>query len=285
MNMFKKSARSEAKGVNPPWFKSPAAYWAFRIAPTLFIIGFIFWFFFLHPYITTDDARVAATLVRLAPQGKGGRVVALAVTEGSVVKRDAVVAELDHSTAAAQLLRTAARYRYTQSERSRAQTLYKQGNLAARDMERAVSEAGVAEAEARLAQIDVDNTYLKSPVDGIVVQKPAEIGNIAEPGQTVVSIVDIDNAWVAANIEETAVRLVKPGQSVKISIDEGGTLEGEVLEVRAAAASSFSLIPSDNAAGNFIKLVQRIPIKIALKPHPGKQLRLGQSVYVKIRIH
>jgi membrane fusion protein (multidrug efflux system) len=135
-----------------------------------------------------------------------------------------------------------------------------------------------------LAQIALDNTYLKSPTYGIVVQKIAKVGNISETNQTAVTVVDIANAWIAANIEETDVGLVKPGQRVKIAIDEGGTLSGKVIEVRKAAASQFALIPSDNAAGNFIKLVQRIPVRIALDPHPGRVLRVGQSVVIKIRV-
>jgi len=267
------------------WYQSTSARWAFRITPAIILLGLIFWWFFIHPYVSTDDARVAATMVHVAPQGVRGRVTALFVSEGSAVKTDMVVAELDHRTAAAQLLRAKSQYQYSRAESARAQILHRQGNIASRDMERAVSEAGVAEADLKIAELALENTYLKSPINGIVVQKPTEVGNIIEPGQTIVSIVDVDNAWVTANIEETAVGLVRLGQRVHISVDEGGTLEGEISEVRSAAASSFALIPSDNAAGNFIKLVQRIPIKVTLKPHPKNNLRVGESVFIKIRVH
>jgi len=77
---------------------------------------------------------------------------------------------------------------------------------------------------------------------------------------------------------------VKTGQKVTISVDEGGSLTGKVTEVRKASASTFSLIPSDNASGNFIKVVQRIPVKIELDPHQGKILRVGQSVEISIKV-
>ena len=89
---------------------------------------------------------------------------------------------------------------------------------------------------------------------------------------------------MTCNVEETAVGLVKPGQKVSINVDEGGTLEGEVLAVSAASASQFAMIPADNPSGNYTKLVQRIPVKIGLMPHPGMTLRAGQSVEVHIRV-
>jgi membrane fusion protein (multidrug efflux system) len=117
------------------------------------------------------------------------------------------------------------------------------------------------------------------------VQKTTEEGNIIEPGQTILTVVDTDHAWVNANIEETAIADVKAGQSVHIKIDEGGSLEGHVIEVRSSVAAQFALIPSDNGAGNFTKVVQRVPIKIELEPHPGRDLRVGQSVVIKVRVH
>jgi multidrug resistance efflux pump len=77
---------------------------------------------------------------------------------------------------------------------------------------------------------------------------------------------------------------IKIGQKVFISIDEGGKLTGKIVDVRQAAASVFALIPSDNASGNFVKVAQRIPLKIALDPHPGKELRIGQSVVIKVKV-
>ncbi len=95
---------------------------------------------------------------------------------------------------------------------------------------------------------------------------------------------DTEHAWVSANILEKAVSDVKIGQKVFITVDEGGKLTGKVMDVRRASTSVFSLIPSDNAAGNFTKVEQRIPVKIELDPHPGVDLRVGQSVEIKIKI-
>jgi membrane fusion protein (multidrug efflux system) len=96
---------------------------------------------------------------------------------------------------------------------------------------------------------------------------------------------DEANAWIAANIEETAVGAIRVGQKVDIMVDEGGELTGEVLEVRSSVASQFALIPSDSGAGNFTKVVQRIPIRIKITNRNDKTLRAGQSVEIRIRVH
>jgi membrane fusion protein (multidrug efflux system) len=105
-----------------------------------------------------------------------------------------------------------------------------------------------------------------------------------ETGQTAFAVADLEHAWVAANIEETKVGAVETGQPVRISVDENGSLAGKVSEIRRAVAAQFALIPADNGSGNFIKQVQRVAIKVALDPHPGRPLRFGQSVEIRIRV-
>ncbi len=125
---------------------------------------------------------------------------------------------------------------------------------------------------------------MKSPVDGIVVEKIGVVGNLLESGQVCFIVADVDHAWVSANLQETNVGDVKPGQRVSIHVDEGGNLTGQVQEITTATASQFALLPAENASGNFIKLVQRIPVKITLDPHPDRVLRAGQSVEIKIKV-
>ncbi|MBN2158561.1 MAG: HlyD family secretion protein [Spirochaetes bacterium] len=266
------------------WWKTRHARMAFIGIGIATVIGIILWFFFFHPYVRTDDARVDADIIRVANRGSSQRIEEVHVQEGDRVTKGKLLAELDRRTAEAQLDRAKARARLTSMDLKRAESLAQQSGMSQQQLDRIRAEAQAASADLRLAEIALENTYLKSPVDGIVVQKLAKVGNILETNQAAITVVDIEHAWVSANIEETEVGLVKPGQKVKISVDEGGTLAGKVIEVRKAAASQFALIPSDNAAGNFIKLVQRIPIKIALDPHPGRILRVGQSVEIRITV-
>ena len=274
---------NEDKGQVPLW-KTPKAKKVGLALGIVFIIGFFIWLFNFHPYVSTDDARIDADIIRIANLGASQRIDKVTVQEGDRVERGQLMVELDHRIAEAQLDRAKARAIMTGHDAQRAESLAAQSGMSRQMLDRARAEAQTASADMRLAEIALENTYLKSPVDGIVVQKIAKKGNILETNQTAITVVDIDHAWVSANVEETEVALVKPGQKVKISVDEGGSLNGTVIEVRKAAAAQFALMPSDNAAGNFIKLVQRIPIKIKLAPHPGRVLRVGQSVVIKIRV-
>lgn len=268
-----------------PWWRTKRTKNVASIAAAIFVLSLIVWWFAFRPYVSTDDARVTATLVRVAPEAIGGRVIKIAVKEGDKVKKGDVLAELDHRVAEAQLQRAQAKADLTARELRRVSELVSERGLAPKELDTAKANADSAEADLKLAKVADENTTIRSPVDGVVVQKSTEEGNIVEPGQTVVTVVDIDNAWVSANIEETSVGHVKVGQSVHIAIDEGGSLEGHVSEVRSSVASQFALIPSDNGAGNYTKVVQRVPIRIDLNPHPDISLRAGQSVEIKVRVH
>ena len=267
-----------------PWWKTKASKITFKVLAALAVITLLIWFFIIRPYVRTDDARIAADIIRIANKGISGQIIAVNVEEGDRVSNGKVVVELDHRTAEAQYQKAKARATFAKAELIRTEALARQNAVSKQQLDKVQAEAMSADADLKLAELALEYTTLASPVNGIVVQKLARIGNILETNQTAITIVDIDNAWVDANIEETSVGDVKPGQKVSIDIDEGGTLTGTVLEVRKATAATFALIPADNGSGNFIKLVQRIPVKIKLHPHPGKTLRVGQSVTIKIRV-
>lgn len=265
------------------WWKSEMTRKVLISTLGVAILALITWFFLFHPYINTDDARVAMTIVRVAPSGVSGRIEKVNVEEGSIVKKGDILVELDHRISQAQVDRAQSKVDLSRKELHRLEGLVSQNSAPQRDLDNARSNYTLADAELTLAQVALENTFLKAPFDGIVVQKAAEVGNILENGQTAVAVADRAHAWINANIEETEVAHVKPGQPVKISIDEGGKLTGKVSEVRAATAGQFALIPSDNASGNFVKVVQRIPIKIVLDT-PSETLKSGQSVTVKIKV-
>ncbi|HUO57934.1 MAG TPA: HlyD family secretion protein [bacterium] len=268
-----------------PWWRSTLAKntgFAFLAAVAL---GVAAWFFAFRPYISTDDARVGENLVRVAPDGVGGMVLKVNVAEGDRVQQGQVLVELDHANYQSQLLKAQARATLAQTDFNRAERLFKQGAISGRDYQAAQANSQEAQADLQLAQNALDHTYLKSPVDGIVVEKTGIEGNLLEPGQTALTVADVDHAWVTANIQETSVGKVRPGQPVRIHLDEGGDLTGKVLEITTATASQFALLPAENASGNFIKLVQRIPIKVALDPHPDRVLKAGQSVEIKIKVN
>jgi membrane fusion protein (multidrug efflux system) len=267
------------------WWKSPLARKVGVGLAVVAVIALLGWWFFLHPYVGTDDARVAMTLVRVAPSGVSGRIEKVNVTEGSRVKAGDIMVELDHRVPQAQYDKAKARAALTEREKERLEKLFAQRSTTQQSVDIARANWAQADSELKLAEVALENTSLRAPFDGIVVQKLAEVGNLLESGQTAVVVADEAHAWVAANIEETSVADVKIGQVVSISIDEGGSLRGHVSEVRHAVASQFALIPADNGAGNYTKVVQRVPIKVALDDPGSRVLRAGQSVEIKIRVH
>ena len=266
------------------WWPHPRAKKVFSIGAFISILGIVTWFFMFRAFVSTDDARVAVTLVRLAPEGASAKVIHIGVTEGDRVKVGQVLLEMDHSVAEANLMKAKAKAFQTEHELQRIEQRASQNDIPLRDLDSIRAAAQTNQADLKLAQIAYDQTFLKSPVEGVIVQRVAEIGNILEPNQTALTIADIDHAWISANIEETAIAPAKVGQPVTVHIDEGGTLTGKVSEIRAATASQFALIQSENPSGNFTKLVQRIPIKVTLDSHPLLSLRSGQSVEIKIRV-
>jgi membrane fusion protein (multidrug efflux system) len=272
-------------GKTTKWWKTQRARQIGVGMAVLALIGLIMWWFAFHPYISTDDARIAMTFVRVAPSNVSGRIEKVNVEEGSHVKAGDVLVEIDHRIPQANFDKAKAKSDLANRELSRMQRLTSEGSSTQQALDQARATAATADVELKLAEVALENTYLKSPFDGVIVQKTAEVGNLLEQNQTALVIADEAHAWVAANVEETAIGAVRIGQPVHISIDEGGDLEGQVSEIRASVASQFALIPSDSGAGNFTKVVQRVPIKVAITKRQEHPLRAGQSVEIKIRVH
>ena len=157
------------------------------------------------------------------------------------------------------------------------------------------AEAGVRVANARTlaaranaenAQLQLDYTRITAPASGEVSRKQVEVGQLVAAGQPLMSIVADTGVWVTANFKETQLSKIRPGQPVQFEIDAyGGCVgEGKVASVSGATGAKFALLPPDNATGNFTKVVQRVPVRIAVtKPCPGNlPLRPGLSAVVHI---
>jgi len=140
-----------------------------------------------------------------------------------------------------------------------------------------------ATAELEAARLKLAHTAVTSPIDGVVAKKISHIGEVIKAGQPVAVIVDLNHIWVEANLEETQVEHVRLGQSVDLEVDAypNTKFTGKVINIGAAAASEFALIPDSRSAGNFTKVTQRIPIRIEVVD-PAEQLRPGMMVVVGI---
>jgi membrane fusion protein, multidrug efflux system len=142
-----------------------------------------------------------------------------------------------------------------------------------------------AEAELEAARLKLSHTTVTSPIDGVIAKKISHIGEVITTGQPMAVIVDLKNIWVEANLEETQLEHVRLGQSVDLDVDAYPKTKftGKVMNIGAATASEFALIPNNRSAGNFTKVTQRIPIRIEVDG-PTELLRPGMMVTVGIDI-
>jgi membrane fusion protein, multidrug efflux system len=150
-------------------------------------------------------------------------------------------------------------------------------------------QASLDAAKAQLAQAELNLSYAKivSPVSGVVGKKAVSVGDHVAPGQEIMAIAETDNVWVTANFRETQLRQVHPGLLASVHVDSlDGDLHGTVESIGGATGSRFSVLPPENASGNYVKVVQRIPVRIKLDPgQPGmERLRPGMSVEPKVRL-
>lgn len=160
-----------------------------------------------------------------------------------------------------------------------------QAEIKARQTEAQKAKVKLAQAQVKQAELDLSYTTIVSPTNGYVTQKKIEPGQYVSPGQQLFAVVPLHppQVWITANYKETQLTDVRPGQPVQIEVDTypGITVEGKVDSIMAGTGGVFSLFPPENATGNFVKVVQRIPVKITINErewHGLPTLRIGMSV-------
>ncbi|BCH15319.1 HlyD family secretion protein [Mesorhizobium sp. L-2-11] len=228
-----------------------------------------------HALIRQAEAqtRSAEAELNLATKASGRRrelIRTHAVSQAEVDESDAARSRAEAAVAAASAALEAQRQR-----------------IAVLDAQREAAVAAVAQARAaeELAQIDLDNAVVRAPVDGVVGNRQVRIGRLVAPGASLLDIVPVNDLWVVANFKETQIKHIQPGQHVRVTIDgyPNETFEGMVDSFAPGSGSAFSLLPADNATGNFVRVVQRVPVKIRFigNPLPGR-LVPGLSARVEI---
>ena len=152
----------------------------------------------------------------------------------------------------------------------------------------AQNDAGIELAKALLetAQLNLSYTVITAPCDGYVSRKEIQIGQLVQPGQTLLDIVDGTEVWITANYKETQLEHIHPGSEVEIKVDAipDKTFKGKVVSLSTATGAALSLLPQDNSAGNFVKVRQRIPVRIELTENADLNLlRAGMNVECEVK--
>lgn len=208
---------------------------------------------------------------------------AVANARASAANVDAVRASAD--SAAAQIEQAQGKLLQANADLRNAQT---GPQLLQASRARALSAQANAErkkAQLDQAQLNLQYTKIVAPVTGVVSNRTVEVGQNVQPGQEMMKIIPLEDLWITANFKETQLKKMKAGQRADIEVDANGkTYKGHVDSIAGASGARFSLLPPENATGNYVKVVQRIPVKIVFEPGEtkGHELRPGMSVTPKV---
>lgn len=273
------------------------------LAAAIFLLTFIFgiyYFFILSRYVYTDNAYIAAEIAQVTPS-TGGIIKSINYKDTDIVKTGDVLVIIDDTDAKlafdyakAELDKAQVDFERTKIDNDRRAALAKSGSVSAEEVSNSKNAYKAAEAmlnaakvTMQQAQVDLDRTTVHAPIGGIVVKRQVQLGQRVQAGMLLMSIVPIDNLYVNVNLKETQLRKVKVGQSVELTSDLYGSsvvYHGKVVGFSGGTGAAFAVIPAQNATGNWIKVVQRLPVRIELNPNELREnpLKVGLSMQAEI---
>ncbi len=315
---------STANGNDAAPIESVPLYRNVKVVIPLFLIvlaiAIFAWQYYikLRDFVSTDDAYIDADRVSVSAKILG-RIDQLTTDEGDSVRQGQILVRLDDSDLRAQEAQAKASLAFArenislakvnmekaQMDYQRALSQFKESVIPKEQYDHAQSElestkarlnianAQTAAAQAQLGviQTQLTNTVIVSPMTGVVSKRWALTGDVVQPGQSIFTIYNVKDIWVTANLEETSLSNLRLGDKVDISVDTYPNIKfiGTILRLGSNTASQFSLIPPNNASGNFTKITQRVPIKISVEQadsiHSQRaNLLPGMSVEVKVKV-
>ena len=240
-----------------------------------------------------DDAERYHQLVvkdEIAKQVYDQALQTATAAKATIDARRASVNEAQHNVAAAEAVVKQALTRIPPANASIQSALTRPQQIAQTEANAKAAAARVAQQRAALdqAKLNLSYTVITAPAAGIIGKKTGEVGQNVSPGETLMALVPLEGIWITANFKETQLRHMKPGQPVVFTVDAyEHKYHGHVTGIGGASGSRFSLLPPENATGNYVKVVQRIPVRIDLDPEENKDhlLRPGMSVDPKVYLN
>ncbi len=242
-----------------------------------------------QPLLEIDPADVQARLAQAeAQEAQAQNVYQQDVAADAGLRAQAERAQRDaeryrtlQQTTAAAVSQQTVDQAVTTSQNATAQAAASQAKIASDK-----AQIAVAKAQVEAAQLNVDYTHIVSPIDGHVAQRSVAEGNYVAPGQELMAIVPLE-VWVTANFKETQLAHMRVGQPVTVAVDAcpGARIEGRIDSLQRGAGQAFGILPPENATGNFVKVVQRVPVKIVLNNVPQDcPLGPGMSVEPTVKV-
>lgn len=273
----------------------------------------IVWFEYYRPYVRTNDALIDGYKVAVSSD-ISARITKLYVDEGDYVKAGDLIADMDDTIPQSQKIEAEAKivslkasvmleefhYEKVRNDFERAVKGFEEGVTTAQQLDHAQKNFAIAKSKVEMTKADLEyaitqlgvieavlaHTKVWAHIDGKIVKRWVYEGDVMSAGQAMFSLYDLKDVWVLANLEETKMENVKLGDLVEIHVDAypDKTFHGKIFVIKGAAASEFSLIPQDNATGNYTKVAQRVPLKITIDGSEGLYLFPGMSAEVKITV-
>ena len=238
--------------------------------------------------VQRDLARMKSLVEKdeISRQDYDAAVAAAEASEAEVNSAKADIVEAQHNLdqAAAEVEQARARVATATVQRRLSQQVSpKQLAVSEARHKAALAQLKQGQADLDQAKLNLGYTVIRAPLDGVISRKNAEPGMHVTPGQQITALVPLDDVWVTANFKETQLKKMRVGQHVEIEVDTYGSshkYNGHIDSVSPASGAKFSLLPPENATGNYVKVVQRVPVKIVLEPGENREHRLlpGMSV-------
>ncbi|MEI7528480.1 MAG: HlyD family secretion protein [Elusimicrobiota bacterium] len=281
-----------------PGVKKP--HWSVLViaAAALAAAGTAYWHY-ASAHESTDDAAIEMHVIPISSKVPG-QIQAVTAEDNQHVEKGAPLVEIDPrdyqvklDQARAELSAGRAEARRAAADAERSEQLFKRDDVSRQAYEKAVADAEVLKARALLserkvaaAELDLSYTRITAPEAGKVTKKNAEERAYVQVGQALLAIVT-DQVWVVANFKETQLTRMRPGQQVTIEVDAfpGKEIKGHIDSIQSGTGARFSLLPAENATGNFVKVVQRVPVKIVFdEPVDNMMLVPGMSVVPTVHL-
>lgn len=261
-------------------------------------LGALAWWIYAQFHVSTDDAYVNANVVQISPQVKG-QVIQLDIVNNQPIRKGDLLFALDPAfyqaavaNAEAMLAKAEAETSIARitDERTRALVVKhaassQEGDIADARLKSAEAAQRIAEAGLATARLNLAYTRVSAPVSGWVTNLTLRTGDVVAAGRPLFAIVSNEEYWIDANFRETDLYRIHPGQSALIRVDmyPDHTFHGEVKSISSGSGSAFSLLPPENATGNWVKVTQRVPVRVrVLDTDPNYPLRIGTSVTVTL---
>src|SRR5260370_474011 len=284
----------------PKGLKNPKVRRLLVLGGSVLLLALIGLLAYYHNRESTDDAQVDGHITPVASKIYG-RVAEVLVNDNEPVKAGQVLvkidprdyqASLDQAKAAlaqaqravdiakAQLLAATARVEQAHAGVVAAHADLRQISMRTSDAQGKIAKVQQARAVLQAAELNLNYTDIVAPVDGVATHKQVEPGQIVQQGQGLLVVVPLQNVWVTANFKETQLRNIKPGQKAYVHVDTyGKTFTGHLDSIAGATGAVLSLLPPENDTGNYVQIVQRIPVKSVMDPIPSDKavLRPGMN--------